>query len=144
MGKRIKQNTWNSITLVIRRYPERKKELQEVLEDIIYTKGEDSGKTNFDTEYSKPQSVTESKAIKLQSGYYKKLKHEIDSVERIYNSLSASERIIMSKRYWSDPAKVVKYLDIECGYSERQMKRIVADKIIYPLGILLGEIRREK
>lgn len=139
MGRVIDNKSWRIIEIAIMRYPSQKKKLQEALEDIVLTKGQPSGKTNFDTEYSKPQSVTEAKAMKLSGKYYEKLKKEVEAVEKVYGSLTDVEQQIMRERYWSSPEKKVPYVNIECGYSERQMKRIIF-KIIFQVGIELGEI----
>lgn len=140
MGRVIDNKSWQIIEIAIMRHPLQKKKLQELLEDIVLSKGQPGGsKTNFDEDYSKPQSVTEAKAMKLNSAYYKKLKKEVDAVEKVYNSLNSIEQKIMSKRFWSNPKKKIPYIHIDCGYSERQMKRIVF-RIIYRVGIELGEI----
>lgn len=139
MGRVIDNKSWKIIEIAILRYPSQKKKLQELLEDIVLSKGQPSGKTNFDEEYSKPQSVTEAKAMKLNSAYYKKLKKEVDAVEKVYNSLPEIEKKIMKTRYWSNPKKKIPYVDIDCGYSERQMKRIIF-RIIFRVGVELGEL----
>lgn len=141
MGRLINNNSWKVIEITIRRYPEQKRKLNEMLEDIVLTKGSDSGKTNFDTEYSKPQSVTESKALKLNSGYYSRLKRQVNAVENVYNSLRPEERKVIKQRYWTDPERKIPYAHLNCNYSEIQMKRIVL-KTFYQVGILIGEIER--
>lgn len=142
MGRLIDNKSWKVIEIAIRRYPEQKKKLNEMLEDIVLTKGSDSGKTNFDTEYSKPQSVTESKAIKLNSGYYARLKRQVYAVENVYNSLRPEEQKVIAKRYWTDPERKIPYAHLNCDYSEIQMKRIVL-KTFYQVGILIGEIESQ-
>lgn len=142
MGRVIDSKSWKIIEITIMRYPELKKKLAELSEDIILTKGSSKSKTNFDTEYSKPQSVTESKALKLNSGYYQRVEKQVKAVENVYNTLLPAEQKVVRLRYWSDPERKVPYLQIDSGYSERHMKRIIY-KVIYRVGILLGEIEYE-
>lgn len=139
MGRVIESKAWRTIETVIMQYPEQSKKLAEMLEDIVYSSGSESPKTNFDTESVKPQSVTEAKAFKLQSKYYKRLESNVNAVKAVYNSLTESERKVVAIRYWSDPNRKVPYINIESGYSERQMKRIIF-KTIYQVGIRIGEI----
>lgn len=141
MGRLIDNKSWKVIEITIRRYPEQKRKLEEMLEDIVLTKGSDSGKTNFDTEYSKPQSVTESKALKLNSGYYARIKRQVNAVENVYNNLRPEEQKVIAARYWTDPDKKIPYAYLNCDYSEIQMKRIVL-KVFYQVGVLIGEIER--
>lgn len=141
MGRLINNNSWKVIEITIRRYPEQKKKLDEMLEDIILTSGTDSGQTNFDTEYSKPQSMTESKAFKLNSGYYARLKRQVNAVETVYKNLRPEEQKVIDKRYWTDPEHKIPYAHLDCDYSEIQMKRIVF-KTFYQVGVLIGEIER--
>lgn len=142
MGRVIESKTWKTIEIIIMRYPEQKKKLDEMLEDIVYTSGSDSGKTNFDTESIHPQSVTEAKAFKLQNKYYKKIESNVKAVSTVYNSLNESERKVVATRYWNDPKRKIPYTQIDCGYSERQMKRIIF-KMIYQVGLKTGEIENK-
>lgn len=143
MERLIDSKTWKVIEIAIRRHPEQKKKLEEMLEDIILSKGTDSGKTNFDTEYIKPQSVTESKAFKLNSGYYARLKRQVSAVEKVYNNLRPEEQKVIRYRYWTDPERKIPYAHLDCDYSEIQMKRIVK-KTFYQVGVLIGEIERKE
>lgn len=139
MGRLIDSKTWKVIEITLMRYPEQKKKLNEMLEDIVMTQGSSSGKTNFDTEYSKPQSVTESKALKLQNSFYQRIEKQVCAVEFSFNQLTESEKKVISTRYWSNSERKIPYINIDSGYSERQMKRIVF-KTIYQIGVRLGEI----
>lgn len=142
MERLIDSKTWKVIEIAIRRYPEQKKKLEEMTEDIILSHGEDSGKTNFDTEYVKPQSVTESKAMKLNSGYYARLKRKVKAVEKAYNSLRPEEQKVIKCRYWSDPERKIPYENLDCNYSRAQMQRIV-QKTFYQVGVLMGELEEK-
>lgn len=142
MERLIDSKTWKVIEFAIKCYPEQKKKLEEMTEDIILSHGGDSGKTNFDTEYIKPQSVTESKAMKLNSGYYARLKRKVTAVEKAYNNLRPEEQMVIRKRYWSDPERKIPYAHLNCNYSEVQMKRIVK-KTFYQVGVLMGEIEEK-
>lgn len=139
MARLVEKRTWSAIETVIWRYPEQKKKLAEMLEDIVYSSGTDSGKTNFDTESVKPQSVVEAKAFKLQSKYYKRLEMNVNAVKAVYESMNESERKVIAQRYWKNPNKKTPYSNIESGYSERQMCRITR-RMIYQVGLKIGEI----
>lgn len=140
MGRsRIKKGRRATIENVIQEYPELRKELSTLLDDIVFSKGSDSGKTNWDTEYTKPQSMTESKALKIQGNYYQRLQKKVLAVETVYKSLNDLERMVIATRYWSNPKKKTKYCQIDSGYSERAMEMIVA-KVIDQVGVRIGEI----
>lgn len=141
MGRLIDNKSWKVIEITIRRYPEQKKKLSEMLEDIVLSKGSCTSATKFDTEYSKPQSMTESKALKLNSGYYARIKRQVNAVESVYNSLKPEEQKVIAKRYWTDSERKIPYAHLDVNYSEIQMKRIVL-KTFYQIGILIGEIER--
>jgi len=140
MGRLIDKRVWRIIEITIMRYPVNKKKLEEALENIILTKGSSKGKTNFDTEYSKPQSVVESKAMKLNKPYYQNLKRKVESVEKAYNSLRPEEQKIIRMRFWTYPDRKVPYERMfKTNYSTRQMQNIV-QKTFYQIGVYLGEI----
>lgn len=134
----IERESWRIIEMIIRRYPDKKREYEEYISDIMSSStgddyiGIDSG--------NKPQSVTEAKALKMNSAYMDRIKKEIYAVERVYNGLRDEEQKVMRERFWSMRKKNVPYLKIKsASYSERQMKRIVY-KIIYQVGRIIGEI----
>ena len=134
----IERESWRIIEMIIRRYPDKKREYEEYISDIMSSStgddyiGIDSG--------NKPQSVTEAKALKMNSAYMDRIKKEIYAVERVYNGLRDEEQKVMRERFWSMRKKNVPYLKIRsASYSERQMKRIVY-KIIYQVGRIIGEI----
>lgn len=139
MERLIDSKTWKVIEIAIMRYPEHKKKLKEMEEDIILSHSQDSGRTNFDTEYIKPQSVTESKAMKLNSGYYARLKRKVKAVEKAYNSLLPEEQKVIKCRYWINPRVKIPYEKLDCNYSKAQMQRIV-QKTFYQVGVNMGEL----
>lgn len=139
---RIESDSWAIIERIIRRYPKKKIELQNYAEDVILAThpGTDSKKGNISSE-NKPQSITESKALKLsESAYYQNLKQQVAAVEYVYNNLSSEEKKkLMRIRYWTDPKRNIPYSRIDCAYSETQMRRI-AREIIAQVGMSMGEL----
>ena len=136
----LERESWRIIELIIRRYPDKKKEYEEYISDIMgSSRGEEyqgTGEAN-----NKPQSVTEAKALKMTSAYMDRMKKEIEAVEFVYNGLREEEKKVMRERYWSNRRKTVPYLKMkQSSYSERQMKRIVY-KIICQVGRYIGEIQ---
>lgn len=141
-GSRINRNSWRIIEIILRRYPERKKEYEEYISDIMASSGSSGRLIDPEMEYNRPQSVTEAKALKMTSVYAEKIKKEIEAVEFVYNNLRPEEQKVIRIRYWSRPArKPVTYSKMpECSYSETQMKRIVG-KTIKQIGKYIGEIQ---
>lgn len=136
----IEKESWKIIELVIRRYPDKKKEYEQYISEIMAASPAAGIKTTESDDYSKPQSVTEAKALKMHSIYADKIKKEIEAVELVYNNLKPEEQRLMEIRYWTDRRHSIPYLQIkDVKYSERQMKRIVR-KIIQRVGKYLGEI----
>ena len=134
----IERESWRIIELIIRRYPDKKREYDEYISDIMSSSTSDG--YNGTGESNKPQSVTEAKAIKMNSAYADKLKREIEAVEFVYNGLKDEEKKVMRERYWTNRKRNIPYLQMkQSSYSERQMKRIVY-KIICQVGRYLGEI----
>lgn len=138
---RLKTDSWKIIELIIMRYPEKKREYEDYVSDIMSSSGTGEGYLGTGEESTAPQSVTEAKALKMTSAYADKLKREIAAVEFVYNGLNREEQKVMETRYWSKVRKKVTYTDMtrRCCYSERQMKRIIF-KIICQVGRYLGEI----
>lgn len=137
---KLKRDSWKLIEIIIMRYPDRKQEYEEYISDIMSaSSGTKEGYLGEGADYSPPQSVTEAKAMKMNSAYADRLKREIEAVEYAYNNLSEEGQKVMRVRYWSQRDHKVPYLQItQCNYSERQMKRIVY-KIICMVGRYLGE-----
>lgn len=135
---RLERDSWRIIELIIRRYPDKKREYEEYISDIMSCSS--SGEYQGTGEINKPQSVTEAKALKMTSAYAERLKKEIEAVEFVYNGLWEEEQKVMQERYWTDRRRNIPYLKMtQNSYSERQMKRIVY-KIICQVGRYLGEI----
>lgn len=135
----IKTDSWRIIEYKIRRYPDIKREYDDYLEEIM-SAAESTG-IHSSEEYDKPQSVTEAKALKMNSAYMDRIKKEIEAVEFTYNSLKPEEQKVMRIRYWTNRKKNTPYEKMKaCSYSERQMQRIVY-KIIMIMAKYMGEIR---
>lgn len=136
----IERESWKIIELIIRRYPAKKKEYEEYIEKIMASSPAAGVTITNSEDYNKPQSVTEAKALKMNSVYADRLKKQIEAVELVYNNLKPEEQKVMRIRFWSDRRRNIPYLQIKSvSYSERQMKRIVY-KIIAQVGKYLGEI----
>ena len=68
-GNRIRRDSWRIIETVLLRYPDRKEEYKEYLENIMGASDGSSKITDPTEAREKPQSVTEAKALKLTSAY---------------------------------------------------------------------------
>lgn len=135
----IEKESWRIIELIIRRYPDKKREYEEYISDIIMSSGTGEGYLGSSLD-NKPQSVTEAKALKMTSAYMDRLKREIYAVETVYGGLKEEEQKVMRERFWTDRRRNIPYLRMKSvSYSERQMRRIVF-KIICQVGRFLGEI----
>lgn len=138
-GSTIERDIWHIIEVAIRRYPSAKKEYDEYM-DWVMASSAPTAKAVLSEAYSKPQSVTEAKALKMSSTRADRLKRQIEAVERVYGGLKPEERKVMEKRFWSDWRRNTPYTKInDVAYSERQMRRIVKG-IIYKVGVYLGEV----
>lgn len=136
----IDRDAWHIVEIIIRRYPSAKKEYKEYIEQIMASSSNPATGVSLSEDYSKPQSVTEAKALKMTSKRAERLKKEIEAVELVYNGLKPEERKVMQARFWSDRRRNMPYTKMDkVAYSERQMKRIVK-KIISRVGVYLGEI----
>ena len=139
MKERVEREAWKIVELTIRRYPAKKQEYEQYLAEIMASSSSGEVK-NQNGDYSKPQSVTEAKALKMISAYADRLKKQIEAVEFVYGNLKPEEQKVMRIRFWTDSNRNVPYLKTKSvSYSERQMKRIVY-KIIVQVGRYLGEI----
>lgn len=135
---KLERESWRIIELIIRRYPDKKREYEEYISDIMSSTCGDGYQGTGES--NKPQSVTEAKALKMTSAYADRIKKEIEAVEFVYNGLREEEKKVMEERYWKDRRRNTPYLQMkQSSYSERQMKRIVY-KIICQVGRYLGEI----
>ena len=79
----IEKESWRIIELIIRRYPDKKREYEEYISDIIMSSGTGDVYLGSSSD-NKPQSVTEAKALKMTSAYMDRLKREIYAVETVY------------------------------------------------------------
>lgn len=136
---RLERDSWKIIELIIRRYPQKKKEYEEYISDIMSSTGSGDGYQGTGEE-NKPQSITEAKALKMTSAYADRLKKEIEAVEFVYNGLREEEKKVMRERYWTERRRNIPYAKMKTvSYSETQMRRITY-KIICQVGRYLGEI----
>ena len=136
----IERESWKIIELIIRRYPYKKKEYNEYISEIMASSPAAGVIITDSEDYSKPQSVTEAKALKMTSVYADRLKKQIEAVEFVYNNLRPEEQKVMRIRFWTDRYRNIPYLQMKSvSYSERQMRRIVYE-IILQVGKYLGEI----
>lgn len=137
----IERDSWRMIEIIIRRYPAKKKEYEEYISDIMSSTHREEYLGSSADEYSKPQSVTEAKAMKMTSVYADKIKREIQAVEFVYGGLCPEEQKLIRERYWSNPNKKIPFEKIlTVNYSITQMRRIVK-KAILQTGRYLGEIK---
>ena len=141
MYSRVNNKIWITIEIVIQMYPENKRKLEDYTREIVEASCKPEFAGEMQEDYTKPQSCTEAKALKLAtSEYYKQLKKEVEGVEMAYNSLTETEQRIIKARFWSNKAKKIPYLKMgNTGYSERQMKRIVY-RMIERVGRYIGKI----
>ena len=126
--QRINRASWRIIETILLRYPQRKKEYEEYISDIMASPaGGSSRPSDPARERDKAQSVTEAKALKMTSVYHERIKKEIE---------------VIRIRYWSKGLRApIPYLKIGgASYSERQMKRIVF-KTIEQIGRYIGELK---
>lgn len=120
---RIEKDSWKIVELILRRYPDKKKEYEKYIGNGCKGTGADK---------------------QITSTYTEHLGKEIEAVEAVYNSLREEEKIVMRERYWTDRDRNIPYLKMrQSNYSDRQMRRIV-HKIIYRVGEKLGEIKPEE
>lgn len=136
----IDHDTWHMIEIIIRKYPAAKKEYEQYIDKVMTSTSAPAAGVKYSEDYSKPQSITEAKAMKMTSVRAETLKKQIEAVELVYSNLKPEEQKVMKNRFWSDRRRNIPYTKIEkVAYSERQMRRIVK-RIIVQVGVYLGEI----
>ncbi len=136
----IEREAWKIVELIIRRYPDKKKEYEQYIAEIMASSLATGMSIKESEDYTKPQSITEAKALKMTSAYAERLKKQIEAVEFVYNNLKPEEQKVMRIRFWTDRRRNIPYLKMKgVSYSEMQMRRIVY-KIIVQTGRYLGEI----
>lgn len=129
------------IERVLRRYPQNKKRLESLYEDIILTTHPTESKGDSTSE-NKPQSVTEGKALQLMNPYYDRIRREVKAVEHATEGLDKTKMDIIRIRYWSSDGKVA-FKSIDVPYASGTM-RFLTRKVLYDIGIYMGLIRREE
>ena len=140
--QRINRASWRIIETILLRYPQRKKEYEEYISDIMASPaGGSSRPLDPARERDKAQSVTEAKALKMTSVYFERIKKEVEAIEFVYNDLRKEEQDVIRVRYWSRGIRkpVPYHRLVSCSYSQRQMQRIV-QKVIIRVGRYIGEI----
>ena len=142
---RIGRDSWNIIQRVIRRYPESKRKYQDALDAAMYPGASESKGDPYEVnpDYTKPVSITEAAALRLNSPYVQRLKKEIEAVETAFNNLDSGEQSLIRARFWVDQNKNQQYHKLfELPYAEITMKRICR-KFIANVGLSMGEISNE-
>lgn len=140
---RINKDSWNIINRVIRRYPESKERYKDALEAAIYPGASEGNPYEVGHDYTKPVSITEAAALRLNKPYYDRLKKEIEAVENAYNLFDAEDQKLIQRRYWSDRNRNKPYIKIiDIPASEPTMRRICR-RFIMTVGRNLGEIEAE-
>ncbi len=140
--QRINRASWRIIETILLRYPQRKKEYEEYMSEIMSSPARGSSRPlDPEEDRDKAQSVTEAKAMKMTSVYFDRIKKEIEAIEFVYNDLRKEEQEVIRVRYWSRGIRkpVPYHRLVSCSYSERQMQRIV-QKVIIRVGRYIGEI----
>lgn len=134
----IERESWRIVEMIIRRYPDHRRQYAEYMESIMTSSGNTASGLP-DPDYTKPQSQPEAKALKMTSVYAERIKKEIEAVEYVYHTISKEEQKVMAERFWKDRRRNIPFTEMDTGYSERQMRRIVY-KIIIMVGRYLGEV----
>ena len=140
--QRINRASWRIIETILLRYPQRKKEYEEYMSEIMASPERGSSRPlDPEEDRDKAQSVTEAKAMKMTSVYFDRIKKEIEAIEFVYNDLRKEEQEVIRVRYWSRGIRkpVPYHRLVSCSYSERPMQRIVQTAIIR-VGTYIGEI----
>lgn len=137
---RIPKEVKIDIERMVRRYPRNKAMLISLEEDVILAThpSPDSMKGNISSD-NKPQSVTESKALKLANPYYDRIRKEVEAVEYAYNRLNPGKRDIIEQRFWIKTDKNIGFDRIDLPWSYETMK-ITTRAFLYMVGVKAGLI----
>lgn len=138
----ISRDSWNIIQRVIRRYPETKRRYQDALDVAMFPGvcGDGSDSNEADPDYTKPVSITEAAALRLNAPYVQRLKKEIEAIESAIDNLNPDERVIISTRYWTDRNRNQQYQKMfKLPFSEMTMRR-VCRRFIIAVGRKIGEL----
>ena len=140
--QRINRASWRIIETILLRYPQRRREYEEYIADVMSSTAGDGERLRDSTRVKdRAQSITEDKALKMTSIYFERIKRETEGVKFVYDSLKPEEQSVIKARYWTRGIrKPVPYQNmVSCSYSTRQMQRIV-QKVIVKIGRYIGEI----
>ena len=132
----IPKDSWYIIERVLLRYPDTKKDYEDMREQLLEGTPLNDGlpRSNY------PASRMEEAVVKLQSPRMQRMEREIKAVEKAYAALSEEQRKVIRVRYWTCRWRKVPYTRIrDCHYSERQMHRICT-RVIRSIGKDIGEI----
>lgn len=138
MGK-IPRDSWAIIERVIRRYPESKREYEDMYKNLIMARSESLLTCSIlSNDVGKP---TEKAALKLTLPKIERLHREIEAVETVYNELIPEHQEVVRIRFWSDRIRNMPYLRMEkfVNYKEGQIRRI-SQKFVRNVGKNIGEI----
>ena len=136
---RIPRDSWAIIERVIRRYPESKKEYEDIYKNLVGARSESPFTCSvLSNDVGKP---TEKAALKLTLPRIERLHREIEAVETVYNELIPEHQKVVRIRFWSDPRRNMPYLRMEkfVDYKEGQLRRI-SHKFVRNVGKKIGEI----
>lgn len=140
MGTAIDKYTWRIVETIIINYETYKERLLSYEEEVILSSKTSSATVSYDDDYTKPQSITELKALKLNNAYYNNLNRKIKAIESAYNMLRKEEQEVIFERFWKYRKKTSYLKLVNIPYSETHMKRIVK-KMIVMVAKYLGEIQ---
>lgn len=132
----IPKDSWYIIERVLLRYPDTKKDYEDMREQLLESTPFNDGqpRSNY------PASRMEAAIVQLQSPMMERMEREIKAVEKAYNALTEEQRKVIRVRYWTCRWRKVPYTRIrDCHYSEKQMKR-VCFRVIRSVGKDIGEI----
>lgn len=136
---RIPRDSWAIIERVIRRYPESKREYEDMYKDLIIARNESLFTCSIlSNDVGKP---TEKAALKLTLPKIERLHREIEAVETVYNELIPEHQEVVRIRFWSNRNRNMPYLRMEkfVNYKEGQIRRI-SHKFVRNVGKKIGEI----
>lgn len=136
---RIPRDSWAIIERVIRRYPESKREYEDMYKGLIMARSESLFNCSvLSNDVGKP---TEKAALKLTLPKIERLHREIEAVETVYNQLSKEHQKVIRIRFWTRRRRNTPYFQMESAvnYKEAQMRRI-SGKFVRDVGKRLGEI----
>lgn len=133
---KITKESWSICETVVMRYPEQKKEYEELRESILKSSSCPDGQPRSNYRGSHLEQMV----IKLSSNRMIRMEKENRVVENAYNKLDEEQKKLIRKRYWNETGKKIPYLKIhDVAMSERTMKRTVFG-FLYLIAKALGEV----